>query len=184
MTRIIIRAVRDRTEFIVYLQSRLPQAEWCFDKTRNAMDTFLSAMEMAGDEPAVHMEEDVILTRGFVEKLEAAIAERPHEVIQFFSMRKADLTIGSRYDGNFMMNQCFYLPAGMSRKLLEFRPEWKQADKHPTGFDILMADYFKSVRLKYWLHVPSLVEHRVCKSMIDPRRSSKRQSLTFEDPWE
>jgi hypothetical protein len=46
--RIIIRAVKERAEFIDYLQKHLPNAEWCFDKTKNAMDTFLDAMQMAG----------------------------------------------------------------------------------------------------------------------------------------
>ena len=37
-------------------------------------------------------------------------------------------------------------------------------------------------KLAYWIHVPSLVQHRVAVSMIDSRRSSKRQSKTFIDP--
>ena len=46
--RIIIRAVRDRAPYIDYLTERLPAAEWCFDQKRNAMDTFLRALDMAG----------------------------------------------------------------------------------------------------------------------------------------
>jgi hypothetical protein len=33
--RIIIRAVKERAEFIDYLQKHLPNAEWYFDKTKN-----------------------------------------------------------------------------------------------------------------------------------------------------
>lgn len=180
--RYIIRAVKDRTEFIAYLQKHLPEAEWCFDKTRNAMDTFLEAMRMAGDGPCVHMEEDILLTRDFQKKIKAEIDKAPDEIIQFFSMREADLTKGSRYDSSYMMNQCFYLPAGYSRMIHDFYAVWDGKVKDPTGTDTMINDWLKSRREKYWISVPSLVEHRVCKSAINPRRSSKRQSKTFKDP--
>ena len=181
--RIIIRAVKERTEFIDYLSKRLPNAEWCFDETQNAMDTFLKAMLMAGDEPVVHMEEDIILTRDFERKLNEVIAQRPQDLIQFFSMRQKDLTEGSRYDRSYMMNQCFYTPQHYSRRIYEFYRTWDGKLIHPTGSDNMIADWLKSRREAYWIHVPSLVEHRIAKSMIDPRRSSKRQSKTFVDPW-
>ncbi len=180
--RFIIRAVKERVGFIEYLHKHLPQAEWCYDRNRNAMDTFLAAMQMAGNDPVVHMEEDIVLTKDFVPKIEAAIAERPDTVIQFFSMRKDDLLKGSRYDRNYLMNQCFYLPAGYSTAIHDYYQFWGDKEKHPTGTDSMICDYLKAGKEKYWIHVPSLVDHRVSKSAIDPRRSSKRQSLTFIDP--
>jgi hypothetical protein len=180
--RYIIRAVKDRVEFIAYLQKHLPQSEWCFDKTRNAMDTFLDAMKMAGDDACVHMEEDILLTQDFVHKINAEIAQRPNELIQFFSMRNADLIEGSRHDKSYMMNQCFYLPAGYSRMIYEFYANWNGKIKDPTGTDIMINDWLKIRKEKYWISIPSLVEHRICKSAINPRRSSKRQSKTFVNP--
>lgn len=179
MTPIIIRAVPDRAEYIAYLRKHLPMAVWCFDKTRNAMDTFLSAMEMAGEGAAVHMEEDILLSEDFADGLAAGIAGHPASVVQFFSMRSADETAGSRWDRNFCMNQCFYLPAGYSKFIAEYYPEWPKRQEHPTGYDILINDWLRTRREAYWLHVPSLVQHRVCRSVISPRRSSKRQSKTF-----
>lgn len=172
--------MRDRAPYIDYLTQQLPLAEWCFDQKRNAMDTFLRALEMAGQDAVVHMEDDTILSNGFMPRLKAAIAENPNKVIQFFSMRKADLTIGSRLDGSFMMGQCFYLPAGYSAAIRAYYPTWHNREKHPTGLDTMIADWLKSRREKYWIHVPSLVDHRDCKSLIDRRRSTKRQSLTFQ----
>lgn len=180
MTRIIIRAMREREPFIAYLTQELPHAEWCFDQKRNAMDTFLRALEMAGSQSAVHMEDDTILCDGFVQKLEAAIAQHPHHVVQFFSMRSADLTVGSRWDGDFMMGQCFYLPPGYSEQIRNYYEYWPNKEKHPTGLDTMVCDWLKFRRMKYWLHVPSLVDHRDCKSLINPRRSTKRQSKTFK----
>lgn len=181
--RFIIRGVRERAPFFSYLNERLPEAEWCWDKTHNAMDTFLSAMRMAGQDPAVHMEDDVILCRSFREKIAEEIAKRPGKVIQFFSMRKADLEIGSRYDRSFMMNQCFYLPAGYSEEIWGYYPSWPRKVEHPTGYDILIQDWLNGRREKYWIVVPNLVDHRICQSLINPRRSSRRQSLTFREDY-
>jgi hypothetical protein len=43
-----------------------------------------------------------------------------------------------------------------------------------------MADWLATRGERYWLHVPSLVQHRVVPSVINRRRSSRRQSVTFQ----
>src|ERR1035437_6652595 len=161
--RIIIRAVPDRFEFVNYLRIQLPTAEWCFDhdytrtdidnKTKS-MNTFLASLEMSKNESHINMEEDVVITRGFEEKAGAVIAEHPDSLIQFFSMRKDDLTIGSRWDNNFMMNQCFYLPKGYPKSIADYRDKWPLKDLHPGGYDMMMGDWLRSEKLKYWIHVP------------------------------
>jgi hypothetical protein len=180
MTRIIVRAVRDRIGYIEYLQENLPQAEWAFDTQRNAMHTFLTALKMAGDDAVVHMEEDVLLAPNFVSRLEAVIAKHPDKVIQFFSMRKDDIEVGSRMDGNFLMGQCFYLPKGYSKEVLAFYSVWDGLKEHPTGLDTMVGDWLRKRKEKYWIEIPNLVDHRIGKSQIDPRRSSKRISKTFQ----
>lgn len=180
--KIILRTCNGRERWRDYLISSIPDLIVIQDKTNNAMTTFLEAMLIAGNDPAVHIEDDIILTSNFVSKLESAIKKRPDMVIQFFSMRKADLTIGSRldYGRTFMMNQCFYLPINYSRMIFEYYPDWPQKGVHKTGYDILIADWLKARKEKYWIHVPSLVQHRKCKSIINPRRPNNRQSKTFE----
>ena len=196
--RIIVQAMEERGPYIEYVKKHLPGAVFCYDEKQDAMDTFLRAMEMAGEGPSVHMEEDVILTKKFYPKLMAVINERrrvlnrqfkTESMIQFFSMRQADLTIKSRWDSNFAMNQCVYHPRGYSRMLLEYSKEWIPANpEHPWGYDTMMNDWLKGRKERHWIHVPSLVDHRVGKSMIGVSsghgRSSKRQSLTFHDPEE
>ena len=180
---IIVRASIKRPECIAYIKKHLPYAELCLDSTGNAMDTFLSAMVLAGDGPCVHMEEDIYITEGFKEKLDRAISERPTEVIQFFSMRGADKTIGSRNDPGrtFLMNQCFYLPAGYSKMIHDFYPQWPRKVIYKTGYDILIADFLKGRKERYYIHVPSLVQHRRCVSLINSKRFKSRQSITFEN---
>lgn len=180
---IILRTCGGREAYRDYLIRCIPGLIVVQDTTQNAMDTFLEALRVAGNDPAVHIEDDIILTSHFCEKLQSAIAERPGEVIQFFSMRKADIEIGSRYDSGrtFMMNQCFYLPAKYSAWIMEYYRVWSRKETHPTGYDILIADWLKSRKEKYYIYVPSLVQHRKCKSLINPRRGNNRQSLTFRE---
>lgn len=183
MTRVIVRAVPERGDYVAYLTQRLPDVTVVYDKVRDPFETMERALLAAGPFPAIHMEEDVVLTKNFTTKIEMAIALKPSSVIQFFSMRKADLSEGSRWDRNFLMFQCTYMPEVVSLEFLRFIPEWRdEHPEHPTAIDMAFNDFLKSRKEAYWIHVPSLVDHRVCKSAIDHRRSTKRQSLTFMEP--
>lgn len=190
MVKIIIRGVPDRQEYIDYLNRVLPEAVWCMDtrfytepdsKIRH-MKNFIDALMMGADIPCVHMEEDIIITKDFINKLNNVITQRPNELIQFFSMRGDDINKGSRYDNNYIMNQCFYLPAGYGRQIAEYYTRWDRLAELPSGSDLMINDWLKTRKEKYWIHVPSLVEHRVTRSMIEKRRPQRRQSKTFIDP--
>lgn len=148
----------------------------------NAMEAFVDALDAVGDDAAVHLEDDIELCNDFYEKIQKIISEHPDEVIQFFSMRKEDLTVGTRMitGSRFLMGQCFYLPKGMSKKILAYKYTWKRIKEHPTGLDTMVADYLKDNKLSYLNIVPNLVDHLPVKSLINPRRSSKRQSFTFQ----
>lgn len=176
---IIIRSVPERAEFLAYLRRHLPNAVVCMDSTRDATDTLCAAFALAGDGPAIHMEDDVLLTQGFVGKVEAVVGGHANFVVQFFSMRSADLLVGSRWDRNFLAALCFYLPPGYSRAIGESRRVWPREGEAGQPADLLVADWLKARSERYWIHIPNLVEHRIAKSVIDPRRSSKRQSKTF-----
>jgi len=187
--RIIVKAVPERLDCIKYLKKHLPNAEFCLDEKRSAIDTLLRSLVMCGKEPCIFLEEDIILTEDFEKKAEKVIRQRPMNFINFFSMRKADLEIGSRWDNNFLMAQCYYAPPNHSLQLLSYFGEWRKMitrteSNHSvhTGTDIYIRDFLKSRKEKYWIHCPSLVDHRIMKSAIDSRRSSKRQSFTFQDP--
>ena len=182
--RILVRTCPQRAHFIPYLEKHLPSAEIIMDDGGGAMQCFYQALRAAGDDAVIHMEDDVLLTESFKSKALSVIETFRALPIQFFSMRKADLTVGSRVEkgGKFLMGQCFYLPEGISARILKFAPMWHKHDTHPTGLDTLVADFFAASKMSYYLHVPSLVDHRECVSEINSRRSTKRQSLTFTDP--
>lgn len=189
--KFIITTCSGREHFVEELLQEIPQAIVNFDDFPTA-DPYKStayrnwrrSLSLAGDSPVVMLEDDIILCDNFQSRIKEAIAERPDEVIQFFSMRKDDLLIGSRYLGgsSFLMLQCYYLPAGVAKGVWELSDSFAK-DRPPNDLcpsDPCVAEYMRRNKMKYWLHVPNLVDHRVTKSRIDPRRSSKRQSKTFK----
>ncbi len=189
--KFIMMTCDGREEYSNYLKERIPNLITSYDTFTDAgkfkntsYKNAQQAWKLAGDDSCVQLEDDILLCDNFLNKINKAINERPNDVIQFFSMRKKDITEGSRYElgSNFLMHQCYYLPKGMSKKIYNYSFEFEDSceqDEHISPNDLVTRYYFKENKIKYWLHVPSLVDHRIAKSAIDPRRSSKRQSLTF-----
>lgn len=161
-----------------------------WDAERSGRVTFLAAMHAAGDGPSVHLEDDVTLTSRWREKIEAKIAANPGTLLQFFSMRGADLTTGSRDEPGrtFLMTQCFYLPAGYASAIAAFGETWswrgRQREQWRAGqseqFDLIITDWLRANQLRYRIEVPSLVEHYRWRSVDYPGRPQARQSATFE----
>lgn len=182
----IMRTCDGREDYADYVKKHIKNLIVIKDDGRGPMKCFERALEASEEDSAVHLEDDVILTNNFTNKIEKVILERPNMVCQFFSMRKADLQIGSRIENgsSFISALCFYLPKGMSKSLKDFFITWDRIDEHPTGLDLTPSDYMKKHKMKYYIHIPNLVDHRIGKSKIDSRRSSKRVSLTFKDPME
>lgn len=183
--KIIVKAVKEREPYVNIIKQEIPEVIVVWDKKKDAMDTYLRALETAKDEATIQLEDDIELTTSFTKKATAIISEvkKKHGdiAIQFFSMRKADIEIGSRLENgsSYLMAQATYLPPGMAKDFLQWTNDI-DLEKYGNGVDELFRDYLKSNKLKYWIAVPSLVQHRKIKSAIDPRRSSARQSKTFQ----
>jgi len=181
--KIIIRAVRSRKHIVDEMLKEIPNAIVYYDDFyKDTMKSFLHVLEMNGSDPVVILEDDVELTSNFLEKLKSALIGHEHELVQFFSMRKADIDVGSRYDRNYLMGQCTYFPQGYTKMIRDYYELWKNTPngiKYYTGTDTMINDFLRYIDKKYWIYVPSLVQHLEVKSVIDSRRSSKRQSKTF-----
>ena len=182
--RYVLMAIEDRVSNVQYLQRHIPSVEVIWDKHRDTYETFFRSLEHSKYDPVIRLQDDVCLTRNFMAKAEAVIAERPDDVITFFSMSKFDIEIGSRYrpGSRWMANLCYYLPKNVAAEILVFSKTWSKYDQHKHGDDQLMREYFQKVRRKHWVNIPSLVEHAQIVSAIDKRRSKFRQSKTFIEP--
>ena len=177
-----MRTCTGREDYAKYVHGKIPNLIELKDEDSDPMQNFMNALEAAEDDEAIHLEDDVILNDDFQLRAKEVIDANPNMVIQFFSMRKADLVIGTRVENGstFLAAVCFYLPPKMSKGLRAYFPTWERLKEHPTGLDLTIADYLKKTKQKYLVHCPNLADHRVGKSEIDSRRSSKRVSLTFK----
>tara|TARA_R100001460_G_scaffold41330_5_gene76923 strand:- start:2714 stop:3295 length:582 start_codon:yes stop_codon:yes gene_type:complete len=186
--KIIIGTVPSRIEYHSYLKKKLPNAIWIFDHNRDgAMSTYKKKLVKLQNECGLILEDDVIFADNFMTKIEHEISKRPNDFINFFSMRKADFEIGSRYYSDFIGNLCVYIPKNHSNKILDWHEQYwvpanYEGNMSTSATDLFLRSYLKANKIKCWLVVPNLVNHRVGKSVIDPRRSSKRLSKTFIGP--
>jgi hypothetical protein len=188
--KMIIMTCKGREHLANRLKEQLPNAIINYDNftnvgkmTTTAWFNYVRGWKLAGDEACLQMDDDIELCDDFENKIKEAINKYPDNVIQFFSMRKKDLTEGTRFESGrtFMMQQCYYLPKGVAKGIVEFSKKFYDytLEKNcPT--DHCIADYMTSNKMKYVIWIPNLVNHLEEKSAIDKRRSSKRQSLTFK----
>ena len=130
-----MRTCIGREDYARYVHEQIPNLIELKDEVSDPMQNFMNALEVAGDDEAIHLEDDAILVDGFIEKAQAVI---------------------------------------------DTNPTWERLDEHPTGLDLTIADYLKKTKQKYLVYCPNLADHRIGKSEIDSRRSSKRVSLTFK----
>jgi hypothetical protein len=190
-----LRAVPRRAVHVARITKALPGVTvlWCKqDPNRapwlRATDNFLRALELSGDGPSIHLEDDIILCPDFEAKLAAEIAARPDRVINGFSRRKEDLTIGSRWDGRYGGALCTYLPPGYPQQIIDYVPTYlEQKGQEPDGMvelDDLVDYWLKSRKEKHWIVVPNLVDHVVGPSSVQKIRNHGRISKTFHRHFE
>ena len=163
------------------LQAAVPGLELCIDTEGDAMKNFLRLITWS-EGPLVLLEDDAEPCDGFYNKVLNATAQCPHRIINFFSLRKKDYQVGHPFfeaGSKYLGNVCYYLPAGYGQQIAEYYKTWPRKAEHPTGYDLLMADWLKSRKESYLQWFPHLVNHKVCKSIINPRRSSARTDKHF-----
>ena len=178
----VVRAVRERQPFVEEILKQVPEAVMYYDdEFHDAMKSYLYVCEhIIKGQPCVLMEDDIILTSDFKKKAEDVIQMFPHTLINFFSLSKKFMAPHWKKGREYCMNQCEYFPEGFSLKVVEAYKNWPLREKEPNAYDFLVG-YAWGNSKPYLVWCPSLVQHRRVKSIIDPRRSSKRQSITFQE---
>ncbi len=148
-----------------------------------ATQTYIASLKELGSDPGVILEDDCIIPDNFKDRIEAEIAKRPEDVINFFSRRSADLTIGERYisGGAYSYNVCTYFPKDMAIDLAkEIEDKYRDLLLDGSDTDIGFQEYMKARKIRYWQVVPNLVDHAKGPSTIDTRRAYDRSSKTFK----
>ena len=177
----VVRAVESRKPFVEEILKQIPDAIVYYDEFHDPMKSYLHVCKnIVNGQPAVLLEDDIILTSNFKQKIESVIDICPDMLINFFSLSKKYTEPHTKKGREYCMNQCEYFPEDFSLKVVEAYENWPLKEKEPTAYDFLVGYAWGSNR-DYLVWCPSLVQHRQVKSIIDPRRSSKIQSITFKE---
>lgn len=175
----VIQAVKERKPFVDEILKQIPDAVVYYDESGNAREAFVHiCKDIVKGQPAVMLQDDIILTSDFRNKVENVINRYPDMLINFFSLSKTLLKPHLKKGREFCMMQCVYFPEGFSLDIVEAYKTWDGKDKYIAAIDYLTGYAWGNNR-QYMVWCPSLVQHREVKSAINPRRSSKRQSVTF-----
>ena len=148
------------------------------------LSTFLRVLEaMAGSDHGGGwiMEDDVELCNDWCARAAAVVADHPRKVIRAFSLTT---TCGEIPGLGFYSTACSYFPPGAPRMILDFyenlNPHIRRHEALEQLHDHLVGLWLDSRGDTYWLHSPSLVQHKAWPSTIDPYgRELIRRSPTF-----
>jgi hypothetical protein len=176
----IIQNVPERD--ISILLDQLNNVSVYVDTNKKPLESFIRTLRLAGDDNALYMEDDIILSKDFINDTNNFISLNSDNVINFWTLKKSIKKTTLMPPSSFMSNLCVYFPNNHIIGLINFYNKgWNRIEEHPTGMDLLVRDYLISTKTKYWLYQPSLVQHKKLVSAINPKRSKYRQSITFKD---
>lgn len=185
MTPVFIQAVPwepVRTKNAIEL-TRVTGGQVIWDQDFSGLETFLKVLEAAGDGPFILLEDDVILAKDWRRRVEVVIRKHPKMLILFFSMHPIDMVMGSRRmePDTYYSTLCAYFPPTYAARIRAWvgdrRPAYlKQFHDHTPGA------WLKAERPgeRYWLEVPSLVQHRGDLESVTASRRKNRLSPSFE----
>ena len=153
------------------------------DNGIGAVNTFIKIMDNDTDD-LMYFEDDVTLCKNFIIEMNKAFHKVGcDKIIQFFTLKKSLNDIELKRGSTYCQNQCFFIPAKLRKELVEYyNTIWHTSicfRDNPTAMDYLIRDFLKDNKYKYWIYIPNLVQHIIGKSVIDSRRSSKRQSIYY-----
>ena len=185
--KFVVRHVprKERKKCIEQLKSQIPELVVVEDTGGRPMETFADALRHGENEPIVMLEDDIELTNRFCEKIECAVSERPHEIINFFNVGNKSNRKKYRAGKHFNWMQCVYLPRGYGGMIAEFcENTWVSFynelnnGAHPhsircnanTLFDAAIAEWLAGRDEKYFIWHPALVQHLAIESAIEPGR--------------
>lgn len=177
--RFIVQKVPQRN--VDHLLAAIPGLIVVEDRQRDPIACYIRCLEKAQGDAFVKLEDDVDLCSKFIDRINAAVSKHAgKKIMSFFSLRRISQT--TRYPGSaFSMFQCVYFPAGIAAEQIAYltRGDWPKRNENPTSMDYLVKAFLRETKRDFLIWIPNLVQHRIGKSAIDPRRSQHRQSINF-----
>lgn len=188
--KVIIRTTLNKTFEIddSYKQlERFPSVLFSIDyELRGCSWNLAQAFRLAGNEPAIHLEDDLILCDDFCNKVIDEIRRRPKNILSFFS-RKKNLRETTKKNGFWnIYTHCFYYPGFKNSEVADFIEFYNSNDTAKkeaigTACDLQLSDYAMRNGLDNYLIFPALVQHRRVPTRCKKPRNTARQTTYFID---
>lgn len=186
--QVIIQAVEERKNNVEVLTTKLPNAFVYWDLSRQGnYKTFVESLSMhENSDYTLRLQDDIVLPSnfaGYLPTMEDIMIKNNLDILSLFSLKRKFLdeqfskgiTI-SEYP-NFLMMQAVIFSKNISSQLLKYS-EISKTNKYD---DVLIRDFLKDTKQKAYVHLPSLVQHRIdIKSTFSSPASKTRQSNTFD----
>lgn len=150
--------------------------ELLIDNNGHSGKAFLAQLSIINEYDCVVLEDDLILCRGFKDKIEAVIKEHKDKIINFFTSPLGYFK--SRESRIFSYNQCTYFPKGMGGKIYEavkIFPTLQHCQER------IMREGLLRLGLTFFQYRPCLVQHLDTDSLMGHKMEYPRRSPYFED---
>lgn len=179
-------APKERQKNIKSLKTKLNKAiqdsgtdiEVCtFVGSNKTSENLISLCSLYKDEDILMLEDDIDLSRNFLENIRKVIEKNPDRIINFhynFDTQgqelysDGNLKIFEERGSSYAFNQCVYLPSKILQKILDakqlFKAYYAYAKENRHAY--IMARIFEKDNEKFLVVRPSLVKHKEFKSTI------------------
>ncbi|XOB41788.1 MAG: hypothetical protein ACKKMS_00090 [Candidatus Nealsonbacteria bacterium] len=175
-----------REKYKEYLLSKLGNVPIAMDRGKGLWDTAKRAWLAHNPEEKYHIviQDDAIIGKDFYLNIEKEINRYPNQAYSFyFGNRKGMREIaekGEKDDGVMMRwiswGVAICLPTRIIPEMVKFCDEMKTLEKHD---DTRISHFLKKIGMKVWYPIPSLVDHRPEKSLIQSDLGGGRKAYKF-----
>lgn len=179
-------APKERQKNVKSLKTKLNKAiqdsgtdiEVCtFVGSNKTSENLISLCSLYKDEDILMLEDDIELSRNFLENIRKVIEKYPDKIINFhynFDTQgqelysDGNLKIFEERGSSYAFNQCVYLPSKILQKILDSKQLFKayHAYAKENRHAYIMARIFEKDNEKFLVVRPSLVKHKEFKSTI------------------
>lgn len=167
-----------KTKLNKVIQDSGTDIEVCtFVGSNKTSENLISLCSLYKDEDILMLEDDIELSRNFLENIRKVIEKNPDRIINFhynFDTQgqelysDGDLKIFEERGSSYAFNQCVYLPSKILQEILDskqlFKAYYAYAKENRHAY--IMARIFEKDNEKFLVVRPSLVKHKEFKSTI------------------
>ena len=150
------------------------------DKDYKPIDSFIKALYEINDSDAVLLEDDLILCKDFVKKIEEVIFQYPDRIINFFwhptfYLKTVECPI-------IVYNQCTYYPKGIAKQLADIMLTVPRNEGYRANMYSLIENVaLKKLGIKVIQYRPCLVQHLDTDTILFEKTVGTRRSPYFID---